>query len=355
MTQTADHTLPRYPTRGAHSISGLSSGAFMTVQMAIAHSSRFVGAGIVAGGPYRSAEAFPRAAPTAPMSCILNSLYVAMTPLTAFTAPDADALVALTRKTPRIDDLSHVARQRIYLFTGRADAVVNQFVVRRTREFFEKLGVSGEALRYVDDVDAGHSLITDNPDDTVPLSANRPPYINYGGFMQSHDILRHIYGDLAEPTAPLGELRLFEQSEFVADAPDRAGLSRYGYVYVPSAVAAGKTARGVHIVLHGCKQGYEYRNFSGGLRNADEAPYGTRYVTRTGYREMAEANDLLLLFPQVGGTDDATLQNPDGCWDWWGYTAADPAAPDYYSRDAGQISAIAAMLDRLADDRGGQE
>ena len=43
---------------GKNSISGLSSGAFMTVQLHLAHSSRFCGAGIVAGGPYRCAESF---------------------------------------------------------------------------------------------------------------------------------------------------------------------------------------------------------------------------------------------------------------------------------------------------------
>ncbi|MFY9970840.1 MAG: hypothetical protein WAK41_15675, partial [Roseiarcus sp.] len=41
-----------------NSISGLSSGAFMTVQLHLAHSAKFVGAGIIAGGPYRCAESF---------------------------------------------------------------------------------------------------------------------------------------------------------------------------------------------------------------------------------------------------------------------------------------------------------
>lgn len=348
MSQTSVAELPSFSTRGEHSISGLSSGAFMTVQMSVAHSSKFVGAGVVAGGPYRSAETFPRAAPSASTACILNSLYVAMTPLTEFTAPDVDALIALARSTPRIDDLSHVARQRVYIFTGRSDKVVNQFVVRKTRDFYERLGVTGDALKFVDDVDAGHSLITSNPDDTTPLSDNRPPYINYGGFMQSHEILRHIYPDLRAPTAPRGELRLFRQAEFVEGRPDRAGLSDYAYVYVPSAVAAGAPARGVHVVMHGCKQGYEFQDFAGGLRNRDEAPYGARYVTRTGYLEAAEANDLLLLFPQISGTDDNLFQNPDGCWDWWGYASENPEAPDYYTQDAAQIRAVNAMLDRLA-------
>lgn len=348
MTRTDVADLPSFGTQGEHSISGLSSGAFMTVQMSIAHSSKFMGAGVVAGGPYRSAETFPRAAPSASTACILNSLYVAMTPLTEFTAPDVDALIALARNTRRIDDLAHVARQRVYIFTGRSDKVVNQFVVRKTRDFYERLGVTGEALKFVDDVDAGHCLITSNPDDTAPLSENRPPYINFGGFMQSHDILRHIYPDLRPPGPARGELRLFRQAEFVEGRPDGAGLSDKAFYYVPSAVLDGAPARGVHLVMHGCKQGFEFQDFVGGLRNRDEAPYGARYVTRTGYLEAAEANDLLLLFPQVSGTDDTLFQNPDGCWDWWGYASEDPEAPDYYTQDAVQIRAVNAMLDRLA-------
>lgn len=45
-------------TRGS-TVSGLSSGAFMSVQMHIAHSSRIEGAAILAGGPYYCAEGSP--------------------------------------------------------------------------------------------------------------------------------------------------------------------------------------------------------------------------------------------------------------------------------------------------------
>ena len=42
------------------------------------------------------------------------------------------------------------------------------------------------------------------------------------------------------------------------------------------------------------------------------------------------------------------VQNPDGCWDWWGYSCKNAQAL-YYSRDAVQIKAIHAMLDRLCN------
>ena len=50
---------------------------------------------------------------------------------------------------------------------------------------------------------------------------------------------------------------------------------------------------------------------------------------------------------QAEGRDDALTQNPEGCWDWWGYSSPDAERPDYHSRSAIQIRAIHRMLQRL--------
>ena len=53
----AAEELPKLGTDVAStSVSGLSSGAFMAVQIEVAHSKDIKGAGIVAGGPYACAE-----------------------------------------------------------------------------------------------------------------------------------------------------------------------------------------------------------------------------------------------------------------------------------------------------------
>ena len=39
----------------------------------------------------------------------------------------------------------------------------------------------------------------------------------------------------------------------------------------------------------------------------------------------------------------ASSVNPNGCWDWWGYTDL-----DYLGKDAPQIKAIWAMVEQLA-------
>ena len=280
---------------------------------------------------------------------VQGALYICMNPLTPQTGPNAEKLAALARATAQageIDDVANLADDRVYIFTGSADQVVYSDVVARTRHFYELLGVKAKSIRYDDTVAAGHSIITDNPEDS-PLDANQPPYINRGGFMQSHDILTHIHGPLKPPAAkPAGRLVRFDQTEFFG-GESRASMSEFGYAYVPRAVEEGASAR-VHIALHGCKQGYNYVNYVNGRPDTgNQPPYGNRYFTTTGYNELADTNNIVVVYPQAQGSDGNGTQNPDGCWDWWGFTSPDPQRPDYYSREAIQIKAIHGMLERL--------
>ncbi|MGF6597971.1 poly(3-hydroxybutyrate) depolymerase [Paraburkholderia sp. GAS448] len=336
--------------KGESSVSGLSSGAFMTVQLHLAHSSSFSGVGVVAGGPFRCAESFRGAAVLAADAYVQSAEYICMSPLTAQTGPNAGHLAQLARETAqagRIDEIANLADDRVYIFTGSRDTVVYSDVVRCTQQFYERLGVAPGNIKFVDTVPAGHSIITDNPEDSL-LGVNQPPYINQGDFMQSHEILKHIYAGLNAPSKYLnGRLIRFDQREFF-DKNERASMSDFGYAYVPRAVEEEKKPARVHIVLHGCKQGYGYVNYVYGQADvANQAPYGNRYITTTGYNEMADSNDIIVLYPQAKGADGGGLQNPDGCWDWWGYTSLDPEQPDYYSRDAIQIKALYRMLSRL--------
>lgn len=65
---------------------------------------------------------------------------------------------------------------------------------------------------------------------------------------------------------------------------------------------------------------------------------------------MADANDLIVLYPQVSPSQTLPI-NPSGCWDFWGYSSFNQVAPDFYSRDAPQIQAIFGMIERLAGRR----
>lgn len=342
-------------------VSGLSSGAFMSVQLQMAHSSMFVGAGIVAGGPYRCAESFRDAAPIAADAFVQNALFVCMNPLTPETAPDVQQLLSLARQAAAnglIDPLANLKRQRLYIFTGSEDRVVQQVVVRRTLDFYLGLGVPESQIVFCDQVPAGHALLTTNLEDN-PLALNQPPYLNRwpepNAEPQSWTILDQLLGArLQRPPregAPLqGRLLRFDQRRYFRHA-SRASMAAYGYAYVPASVvasaAAGETCR-VHVVLHGCKQGASYVDFVNGRADSgNNPPYGLRYVNTTGYNEIADMNHLVVLYPQAEGREDGRTQNPEGCWDWWGYSSEDPQAPDFHSKKAIQIAAIHGMLQRL--------
>jgi hypothetical protein len=278
-----------------------------------------------------------------------------MQPLTPRTAPNAERLARLAIETAgagKIDPLANLTDDRLYIFTGTKDTVVNSLVVTSTRDFYRALGVPSDNIKFIDTVPAGHSIITDNPED-APLDANEPPYINNGGFFQSYDILNHIYPGLNPAADHLSaELIRFDQSDFLGENSAYASMGEFGYVYVPDAVKRGEKARGVHIVLHGCKQGYSFVNFSLGRADvANQPPYGKRFILSTGYNHIAESNNLIVLYPQATGADDNATQNPDGCWDWWGYTSSSLANPDYYSKNAVQIRAIHKMLEQLCSGR----
>jgi len=50
-----------------------------------------------------------------------------------------------------------------------------------------------------------------------------------------------------------------------------------------------------------------------------------------------------VLFPQAVSIP---WKNPNGCWDWWGFTDA-----DYATRDGIQIRSVRAMIEHLASGR----
>ncbi len=308
------------------SVSGMSSGAFMTAQFHVAYSGSLVGAGIVAGGPYFCAGSISS------VSYVQNAMETCMNP----TGPGPDAMKLFRKaiefqKNGWIDNLKNLRDDKIYIYSGFNDEIVRTKVVDQTKFFYDLVGVPPENIRYSKWVASGHALITDNPGD-VPCPESRPPFINDCDFFQAYDILNHIYGDLNPPAASLsGSFVEFEQAEFLGDAFELSGMSERGYAYVPESCEEGGCK--VHVSLHGCLQGADY--------------IGDAWYGKTGYNKMADTNKMIVLYPQAKKSEDIPY-NPMGCWDFWGYSSPDPDDPNFYKKEAPQMAAFAKMLERLA-------
>lgn len=68
---------------------------------------------------------------------------------------------------------------------------------------------------------------------------------------------------------------------------------------------------------------------------------GDTFATKAGYLEVAELNDLIVIFPQVSPSL-VLPTNPMGCWDWWGYSSL-----SYATKSASQMSGVKKMIDTV--------
>jgi poly(3-hydroxybutyrate) depolymerase len=308
----------------ATSVSGLSSGAFMAGQIEVAHSSDIVGAGIVAGGPFACAETeASKLMPFWPVAVAQNAqqaLYKCMK--TTLGVPDPKVLAERAKELAsdgKIDPLSGLAKDNIYIFSGNEDETVERPVVEAARDFFEEVGVPETSINLVEK-EGGHAFITEQGG--VACGITGKPYVSDCDYDQAKAILAWIYGPLQDAAPePKGRFIVFDQQAFTRPGD---GFADEGVVYVPPACAAQKGCR-VHIALHGCEQSRE--------------AVGDDFINESGYAQIADTNRLIVLFPQT----KASAINPQGCWDWWGYTDL-----DYLGKDAPQISAIWSMTEQLA-------
>lgn len=303
-------------------VSGLSSGAYMAVQVAVAHSARVAGVGVFAGGPYYCVGINPARTESV---CMQGS------PGADGSIRDAERLATLQL----IDPTQNLHKQRAWLLAGEADTKVVPPVVRASYEFFAHYNRAGAQFRVLPGL--GHGLPT--PAQGVACSASETPFLNRCGVDEVGEMLAALDPGNGRGGGTQGRLLPFDQSEFVPTWRrwwSLSSLGPTGYVFVPTQCDRTKICR-VHVALHGCKQGAK--------------AIGEVFVRESGYNAWAAAHDTIVLYPQAQASQPTTLAwwlpfNPNGCWDWWGYSGT-----DYAVKSGVQISAIMAMVDRLAQKR----
>lgn len=324
------------------STSGISSGGFMSVQFQVAHSSVVSGAGIIAGGPYYCARGKLITAATQ-CSCNLDPAHLACN--VSPTSADVHALELATRVFAAkglIDAPDNLAKQRVFIFSGGKDEVVPNAVAEQLALYYSRFSVPAENISKTLLANAGHTMPTVAYGNDCAVTDS--PYIGKCRFDGAKEILSWIYGPLIGPRMgpPTGRFVKFDQTPYVANTSFlwRTGMDTTGWVYIPKTCAGGGRCR-LHVALHGCKQGHSYLPLKsppgGGLY------YGTTFVRHAGYVGWADTNSIVVLFPQAVSIPGL---NPNGCWDWWGYTDE-----NYANKKGVQISAIRAMVDQLTAGR----
>ena len=281
--------LPRLGvTLPATSVSGLSSGAYMAGQIELAHSKDIVGAGVVAGGPFACAEtASGQLFPYWPIVMWQNASQAANACMkVSWGVPDAEKLAKRAKELAedgKIDDLSGLADDKVYLFSGDEDQTVERPVVEAAKRFYAAAGVPEGSVTLVER-QGGHAFITETEGTACGLSEQ--PYVSDCDYDQAKAILEWIYGaPLADPSpSPTGKFIIFDQSLLRRRRRQRA--CRRGRRLCAAACETTSGCR-LHIALHGCEQARE--------------SVGDAFIKESGFARYADTNRLVLLFPQDRG------------------------------------------------------
>ncbi|MFJ3256328.1 hypothetical protein ACIPK9_26270 [Streptomyces sp. NPDC086771] len=295
--------LPRLDITDTY-VTGISSGGFMASQLQVAYSGTFKGAGIVAAGPYHCGK-----------GGIVVGLIACGTGLISTDPEGIEQIVRRWSAEGRIDPASNLAGKPVYTYHGTKDPLVRTSVSDEGVQLYRDFGAR---TAYHDTDPAGHGWPTPN----APLSCGTTFYpflINCGNDPQG-EMLGHWLGRVNPPAATQsGTLSRHDQNRYVP-----GGLAQWysmgssSFLYTPDSCAAGAACKLV-VALHGCM--------------SDNKFVGDRFARESHLNEYADTNDLVILYPQ---TDISLLRgNPQGCWDWWGYTGR-----DYAQKSAPQMRAV---------------
>lgn len=296
-------------SRPSLTVSGLSSGAFMATQMIVAHSDRLDGAASIAGGIYGCAKGDSTRATG---ECMKS-------PEKIVVAEFSDLAKELAAQN-KISSLENLKGKPVYLFHGSQDAVILPTASEKSKLFFEGFG---SRVIYNNSVPANHSLVS--PWAVSECGKASLPWINKCKVGEKFvdtvsEMFTAFYGTLKPAVEPVqANLSKIAQVQWKSDddeneenqAPPQATL------YIPTACQANRTACAWHIAFHGC------------LQNPDLV--FNDFFLKTGYAAWAESNNVVVLFPAVR----SAVGNPNGCWDWWGYTNV-----EYLTRDAAQMTSV---------------
>ncbi|XP_006814225.1 poly(3-hydroxybutyrate) depolymerase-like [Saccoglossus kowalevskii] len=296
------------------SASGVSSGGYMAIQMHVAYSASVMGSGVLAGGPYHCAEDTVSKAIGACMNSPEEIIVQDLIDYTDSSASKGD-----------IDATSNFASGKTWLFSGSMDNTVDPGVMVALEDYCKHyMPTWNIATEY--GIPAGHAMITEHYGNIC--AAEKSPYINDCDYPAAYVLMNHIYGgNLRKPSsyggAMPGDMLAFDQTELEPTFVGSTSLDTVGYIYVPTGCISTPGCK-LHIAIHGCLQG----------RHAlDE-----EYALNTGYNEVGEENDIIIVYPQV----TTSLGNANGCWDWWGYTNS-----NYDLKSGVQMEFMKNIIDRV--------
>lgn len=350
------------------SISGVSSGAAMAIQYAVAHSSSIVGVGAVAGPGWGCADGR--------LSVAINDCMCGRQP----TAPHVAGARAQAA-SGSIDQLvagKPVALQRSYVFQSPEDHTVvkqsGQASIDFLAAFIGKAPVVDRGNAADGSNRAGHGIISPDGTDACQSNGKEKTYVRRCGAEDNAGKLFHALYEPAtvyDPTRrvrdiPATEVWAFKQQPLIDPikksdgkiAPDgifwlpfstarrkNFDMADTGYLYVPPSCRSSGSRCRIHIALHGCKQTAKEFAVTAGYNNW--ADYYKVIVIYPALDHQTSMDGEVCAMPAALRIADSSWvkPNPNACWDWWGYLDDEtPQARRYLTSKAPQMRVIESII-----------
>ncbi len=308
--------LPQILWAQSITVSGISSGAYMAQQFHLAYSGVVSGAGIVAGGPFYCAK-----------NSVMDALNKCMK--TSMGVPRSDDSLKEAQRAEgagEIDSMNHLLHAKIFVLAGTEDQTVLPEVGKILVNSYKEMGIAQNNLIFVNNMKVGHAFPTENFGNSCPVPS-QSPYLSKCGRDIAGEILSHLIGNLQpKKTAIPGSFKKYEQLSAIPLEDDKANISmgKFGHAYVPAECENMNCH--IHVAFHGCKQTLE--------------DIQDQFIKQAGFNAWAEANKIVILYPQA--VKSMMPNNPNGCWDWWGYTGA-----KYHTKQGPQMKTVMKNLEDL--------
>lgn len=359
--------LPRGAKIDEVTVSGISSGAAMALQYAVAHSAGVNGVAAIAGPSWGCAKGFVS---TAINDCMCGRQQVPSALPMAQDMARSGAIDPLVNGRPQ-------ALSRGFIFHSPLDATVVASTGQASAAFLASFIGAPPVVdngNTSDDSDhAGHGIISPGGTDRCEASPKDRSYVRQCGQEDNaRDLFHALFPEVQQDPArrlqqvSSADIQPFDQRPFIREvtrsgeyiAPDalaffvypvrserrqRLDMANTGYFHVPPSCRPAGARCGLHIAFHGCKQ--QVREFA----------------LTTGYVHWADLHKQIILFPAIDQSaaavseacssgainkvvDTAWYQpNPNGCWDWWGYLDGTDRTR-YLTRKSPQMRVVEQMV-----------
>lgn len=249
----------------------------MTVQLGVAYSDVFtVGFGVFAGGPYDCARNQNVSNVHNAMAAADLDFFQAFEKCMSNNTPSIDKPLANMESWSRneIANVANLRHRKVYMQTGSADRVIGPNVMGQLGKQLQEFTDTANVI-YVTTSGAAHTFPAgfDSRGDN-PCNMSESPYISDCDYDGAGAVLQWLYGDLNPHNTGLltGELIPFAQT----GAYGAPGMDHVAYLYLPASCQDSSTVCKLHIVLHGCTQGYSM--------------IGNQFINNTGYIPWAGGN-----------------------------------------------------------------